>query len=314
MDAIGGYFGLELKSGSHFHSESDSILLNSGRNCLEYILKSNQYKKLYLPYFTCDVLLEPLVRLQIPYIFYNINKNLEPIFNFDNLEHDAVFLYTNYFGIKGEFVKQLAKKVGNLIIDNAQGFFSAPISGIDTFYSPRKFLGVSDGAYLFAKNKLHDKFEMDCSADRMAHLLIRIDKNAEEGYINFSKNDKSLEGQPIKIMSNLTKQILKSIDYNKIIDTRTTNFKYIHNKLQDINKLKFTFDANDVPMVYPFWTGDKNLRARLQQNQIYCATYWPNVKLWNSSILERELTDNIIPLPIDQRYSQADMQKIISYV
>ena len=42
----------------------------------------------------------------------------------------------------------------NLIIDNAQAFFAKPLLGIDTFYSPRKFVGVSDGGILATKKIL----------------------------------------------------------------------------------------------------------------------------------------------------------------
>ena len=37
MEAIGGYFELELHKGEHYHK--DAIRLNSGSNCFEYILQ-----------------------------------------------------------------------------------------------------------------------------------------------------------------------------------------------------------------------------------------------------------------------------------
>ena len=53
--AIGGYFELELPLKEEFHK--DALRLNSGKNCLEYILRARQYKKVYIPYYTCDVVL-----------------------------------------------------------------------------------------------------------------------------------------------------------------------------------------------------------------------------------------------------------------
>lgn len=47
---IGGYFELELPHFPEIHSEA--IALNSGRFCLEYILRCRNYKKVYVPYFT----------------------------------------------------------------------------------------------------------------------------------------------------------------------------------------------------------------------------------------------------------------------
>ncbi|WP_221406816.1 hypothetical protein, partial [Elizabethkingia anophelis] len=172
--AIGGYFQLELCENKPFQY-SDLILLNTARNCLEYILRAKGYKKIYIPYFTCDVLLEPINKLNIDYQFYDIDDSLEPIFDYDRVGGNEVFLATNYFGIKTKFIEDLSSKVKNLIIDNAQAFFAKPLLGIDTFYSPRKFVGVSDGGILATKKILEGSLEKDFSYERMSHLLKRID-------------------------------------------------------------------------------------------------------------------------------------------
>lgn len=65
---------------------------------------------------------------------------MEPVFDYENIQADQGFLYTNYFGLKDNFINILANKIQNLIIDNAQSFFSKPCKEIDTFYSVRKFL------------------------------------------------------------------------------------------------------------------------------------------------------------------------------
>ena len=49
MEAIGGYFSLELNDG--LERRSKGIRLNAGRYALEYILKARKYSKVYLPYF-----------------------------------------------------------------------------------------------------------------------------------------------------------------------------------------------------------------------------------------------------------------------
>jgi hypothetical protein len=180
-------------------------------------LRVREYSKVYIPYYTCYVILEPFIKLDIPYEFYHINENLEPVFKFEKTGLKEVFLYTNYFGIKDAFIKHLSGKISNLIIDNAQSFFSRPLKGIDTFYSPRKFFGVSDGAYLFIDKELKEDFDQDISHDRMSHLLIRVDKSAEEGYADFSFNDSCLINEPIKKMSNLTHKLLCSTRKKKLM-------------------------------------------------------------------------------------------------
>ncbi|WP_264548110.1 hypothetical protein [Flavobacterium sp. N2820] len=313
MTAIGGYFELELNSSGEFYS--DAIKLNSGRNAFEYILKVRNYNKVYLPFFTCDAILEPIVKLDIVFEFYNIDTNFEPIFDYSKIQEDECFLYTNYFGLKDVFIKQMIQKTRQLVIDNAQAFFSKPIKNIDTFYSPRKFFGISDGSYLYCNKVLNQEFETDLSFNRMSHLLIRKDKSAEAGYSFFVENDKLLSQQPIKFMSKLTISILKSIDYKSVSKVRRENFNTLHETLGNVNKLSLHFLTTEVPMVYPFWSEDVNLRNRLLENKIYTASYWPNVKqCCKDGDLEYQFVNEIVYLPVDQRYSNYEMELIIKTI
>lgn len=310
MDAIGGYFGLELRQGEHYHKEA--LCLNSARNCLEYILRARNYTKIYIPYYTCEVILEPITKLHIEFEFYSINQVLEPIKDY-SLNSNEAFLYTNYFGLKQDCVKRLAKLYKNqLIVDNAQAFYAEPLEGIDTFYSPRKFFGVADGGYLYVDKKLDIELKQDYSYERMSHLLKRIDVSAEFGYNDFKINSKVIVNQPIKKMSKLTFEILSSIDYNLAKEKRIENYLYLESKLKDKNLIYLPLNNNDVPMVYPFLTNDITLKAKLIANRIFVATYWPNVKCWTKEEdLEYKLTNNLLPLPIDQRYGIKEMNYIV---
>ena len=274
--AIGGYFELELAKRKEYHHSA--IKLNTGRNAFEYILKSKKYKKVYLPYFTCDVILEPINKNDIEFEFYQIDENLNPIFDFSNLNSDEVLIYNNYFGICDSKVKKLSLRCDNLIIDNSQAFYSQPLPNVDTFYSPRKFFGISDGAYLYTDKKLNIKLEKDYSYTRMEHLVGRIDKDAEYFFNTFKKNNASLIGQPIKEMSILTQKILKSIDYKSIARKRIKNFEFFHSFLKDLNLLNIELGNNDIPMVYPFYIKNGSaVKRELIKNKIFIATYWPNV-------------------------------------
>lgn len=313
MNSIGGYFEFELRKGEEYHKKA--IRLNSGRNAFEYILRAKKYKKAYLPYFTCNVMLEPINKLNLKYELYSINDQFEPLFDFKSIAKDEAFIYTNYFGIQGQVLVKLSNICPNLIIDNSQAFFENPIAGIDTFYSPRKFFGVADGAYLYTDTILNEKIVNDLSFDRMSHLLKRIDLCAEIAYCDFKRNDDELIGQEIKKMSKLSKKILQNIDYERAKKKRIENFQFIHKHLSKHNKLNFKLDVGFVPMIYPFLTDRDNLRQYLIKNKIYVATYWPNVLEWSKAdSKEYNLTNNLIPLPIDQRYGFDEMRRIINLI
>jgi len=310
MKDIGGYFDFELNKKEEYHQEA--IRLNTGRNALEYILLANSYTKVYLPFFTCEILLEPLNKHQISYEFYYIDRQFEPLFDYNQIKSNEAFLYTNYFGLKDSFIIQIAKFCKNLIIDAAQSFFSKPIEGINTFYSPRKFFGVPDGAYLYSNKKLEMSFGKDVSFDRCSHLLKRLDCGAEKGYEDFTDNDANLKYQDIKEMSTLTQSLLTAIDYDLCVKKRKINFKFLHDKLKKTNKLNFDIVTVGVPMVYPYWNDDVTLKQKLLDNRVYTAIYWTNVLEWSErDSLEYCMTKQIIYLPIDQRYNEIDLKRIV---
>ncbi|HET7118928.1 MAG TPA: hypothetical protein VFI29_20725 [Hanamia sp.] len=312
-NAIGGYFGLETRNGVSYHK--DGISLDSGRNCLKYILELRKYNHIYIPYYTCDAVMEPLKQLDIAYEFYSIDDHFELI-KTPEINDGNALLYINYFGLKSDYVKKLSGIVSNLIVDAVQAFFFKPIRGIDTFYSPRKFFGVPDGGYVYSEKKLSGNLPEDFSITRFSHLLQRIDESAEQGYENFLNNERSFSGKPIRKMSKLTKVLMDSIDYDFCQNKRNENFRYLHEHLKDKNEIKW-IDQVDLngPMVYPFLSKKNGLREKLIKNRIYVAAYWPNLSdLINKNSFEAELYENLLPLPIDQRYGREEMDFIVEKI
>ncbi len=313
MEPIGGYFELELRKGEHYHK--DAIRLNTARNCFEYVLRTRNYKKVYVPYFTCEVMLEPIKKLGIGCDFYPINASLEPV-ELSVLKEEEAFVYTNYFGLKQDCVIRLAKVYGaQLIVDNAQAFYAKPIQGIDTFYSARKFFGVSDGAYLYTETRLEQDLEQDISYNRMLHLLKRIDLGAEVGYKDFRFNDDSLCEQSIKTMSRMTEAVMCGIDYETVKRKRRENYAFFDKALGNSNGIHLELEDESVPMVYPYLTEDRLLKQRLIENRVFVATYWPNVLKWcDINEMENYLVQHLTFLPIDQRYSCEDMKTILDII
>jgi hypothetical protein len=315
MKEIGGYFSLELSDRGGFLHD-DGVLLNSCRNALYYILTVNDVKRIFIPYYVCDAVLEPIVRLGISYEFYSLNERLE-IDDISNRGKDDFLLYPNYFGIKERYIQKLVKEYGeHIIIDNAQSYYSPVLSGVNCIYSPRKFFGVPDGgiAYL-SRRKESPTYPEDKSYGRCSHLLRRLDEIASNGYEDFRKNEQKFKTMDVRLMSHLTRTILRSIDYDKVKGRRMENFMYLHKVLGPKNKLKIDMDGWICPMVYPFFTDDVDLKVQLIENKIYVATYWPNVLKWCAADkFEFKLAEKIVAIPIDQRYGIEDMDYIINII
>ena len=310
MEAIGGYFELELRQGEHYHN--NAIKLNSARNCFEYILVARRYKKVYIPYYTCDVMLQPLQRQHVEYVFYHINEDFEPL-DIKDLKKNEAFLYTNYFGLKQDCVEKLANIYGDrLIVDNAHSFYAPRLPKIDTIYSPRKFFGVPDGGYLYTDCPLDVDFPRDESWDRMLHLLIRADKGPEDGYVRFRENENRLDRAPIRRMSMLTEKLLRNIDYTLVKKKRKKNYQILDSVFGSTNLLGVAQNITDVPMIYPLYCERRDIRQILLENKIYTPLYWSNVPEWaGANSIEASYARYILPLCVDQRYDLADISRIL---
>lgn len=316
MKEIGGYFELELNDfGSVFHD--NAVAVNSGRNALQYILTANKkYNRIWIPYYTCDVILQPLKRLNYKYNFYNLTEDLLP--DLKPIKKDEVLLYINYFGVMNKMINRILNEYKNVIIDNSQAFYSKPVDSLGSFYSPRKFFGIPDGgfAYTILKYKIKDK--LDDSLKRIDHLVIRIQNGAESGYSKFKLNDSKFNKLPLMQMSLLTDRMMRNINYQEAKKRRNENFNFIHNKLIKLNELTPIIDHERInaPMVYPFlMQRNDKLRTKLIKNKIFIATYWPNVLKWKSKgTWENYLTNNLLALPIDQRYTISDLTFILGKI
>lgn len=320
MKSIGGYFSLELNEGWERHH--DALRLNAGRYALEYILKARKYRKVYIPYYICDSVLQPIKRQNVEYELYHINGQLEPAIELHPKDNEAV-LYVNYFGLKNRKTDTFCYAYRNTILDYTQAFYSEKGNKYDdntiqcdTFYSCRKYFGVPDGAYLYTDCFLDEDLPQDESYDRMTFLTKRIDRSAQEGYADFHANDEALASAGMRRMSRLTEGMMRGIDYTVKANKRIHNFHVLDKVLRENNRFKWAMDYGTVPLVYPYYVEDgARLRQHLIENQVFCARYWPNVLEWcQPADWEYQLAENLVCIPIDQRYGEEEMNRITDII
>lgn len=309
---IGGYLSLELRDGIEYHPKA--LALNTGRNALEVILRYRDYKKVWLPSYYCNEILQAFYVTETDYGFYDISKSLLPIIEKPILDNEAL-LIINYFGLFGKQIKELVSKYKNVIVDNSQAFFEKPFFDEDTFYSCRKFFGVSDGAYLYTPLKYDwNKLPTDDSAYRLSHLVGRIESGAESSFHYYKRNESSMAYQSIKQMSLLTRALMKNINYEMCEKERTNNFFHLHNKLKYSNELDLTFTNINGPYMYPFLIKDEKLRKKLIDNKIFVPQFWRNLLEIEDGSWRYYLSKYLLPLPIDQRFGEEEMLRITEVV
>ena len=353
-EAIGGYFGLELPAGnsskiiSRFCGE-EAIAVNSASHALELLLHiydkaGKPINRVYLPFYTCENVLEHLRRLDISPVYFDVNDNFLPV-ELPSPADDELVIINNYFGLFSSQIEQTISKAPHqerFIIDNAQAWWAPVPAMAASIKSPRKFFGLPDGGILtlpsvFRNNlrsfrdnlrdveasdtasRVYSGLEQDSSVDRASFLLLRTDHGAEAGYNAFRESSRELHNSPVRQMSNLTRAILGSIDYETIAARRRENFYTLDRALNKLNgfPLYGMEDTATVPMVYPLLLDDAEqadaLRKHLISQRIFVATYWPDLrtrfgedsKAWN-------IARRLLPLPIDQRYGEPQMNRILS--
>lgn len=314
---IGGYFELELPKGHAMYS--DLIGLNSARNALVFLIKSRKITKIHLPYFNCRVVSAAVKRHcpETSILYYHIDADFNP--DLTGIGTNAFLYYVNYFALQ-ELILQRLENV-NLIVDNAQAFYSPPRVRGDTIYCPRKFFGVCDGGYLQTDAEFDLTLVSDTSWEHAAHLMKRIDCGASSAYLQYQAAEAILAAAPPMKMSRLTQRILAGIDYPAIKAARIDNFIQLHHHLGAGNMLLPSIEtalASDsfVPFCYPYLTeGAGPLRKRLLANEIYVPVYWPELEGDPElNTFERRFVEQMVCLPIDQRYGKAEMLRIADHI
>ncbi|MCM1425515.1 MAG: hypothetical protein NC118_02815 [Eubacterium sp.] len=308
---IGGYFELEQNEDNSYYK--DAIKLNSGRNCLRVLIRNRHIKHIYLPYYICDTVVEICRRENCRIDFYFLGERFKLKDEIADFKCDTDYLYlVNYCGLlTKEEIINLKNKYQNIILDNTQAFFIRPLLDIDTIYSCRKFFGVPDGGYLYTSADISEQYTQDYSYNKMAHILGRYEMGAEAFYKNYVQNEENISFEPIKYMSKLTDNMMRSIDYNKVIKIRNQNYYRLTERLQYLNELTLSeklYGAFAYPLLIK--NADK-LRRRLIQEKIFIPQYWKEVlQKVPKETIEYQYTQNILWIPCDQRYTEVEMDYI----
>jgi hypothetical protein len=315
MKAIGGYFEIEkgnIKSNPYHQS---SYLFDCGRSALELILQQTKPTKVYLPYYCCNALIQPLKKLSIPYSFYTINGALE-IDQTIQLKKKEYIVYINFFGIKNVYSNKLSSLYKNqLILDNTMAFFFKQENESWNFNSCRKFLGIPDGSYMHAPVKIAQKNIPTAINEKLNinFLFLRNEGLVQEGYNCFLKNEEAFGNNMFK-MSDYSETVLSSLPYKKIKQQRNENFEFWHKALSNKNTLKFTVNKNGA-MYYPFLPSKAISHEKFWSENIFIPKLWADCANRNSGFeWEKKLSLQLLPLPIDHRYNTNDLKKILKLI
>ena len=319
MKEYGGYLPLELKERNELfdrYPNAKVARFNSGRASVVAAVLAVQPKKLYIPRYNCSVVREALQQAGLNYSFYSLNNELEPAL--DGIEEGAWLLYVHYFGTASEEkIARIAKKYKNVIFDNTQAFFAKPVldGNCMNVYSPRKFVGLVDGGYLVwsGKREVSEDYPQDVSWERAGFLFKSIELGTNAAYKD-NLDSKVCLADGIKRMSVLTQRMLRSLDYDALAEKRDRNYRVLIEKFKGINQLKLPMEGF-APFVYPLVIEDPELRSKVVGSKIYTPQWWKYLldEVPQNSV-EAWLSKWLLPLPVDHRYSEKDMEEMAAII
>lgn len=166
MEDLGSYIEFPLEKGKELFKdipEGNIIRLNTCRAAIYHSVRCLGVNKVWIAKYQCDVVRDFLLRKGVEVLYYEIDEAFNP--KLERNEDDTAIVLTNYFGVLGDkHFKPLIGKYQNVIIDNAQAFFTPPMDGCINCYSPRKFVATPDGAYVIGENVNRFDYPQDLSS------------------------------------------------------------------------------------------------------------------------------------------------------
>lgn len=318
QDMMGGFFGLDTQGGGRGLPYAESpgcAYVSSGRAALECLLRSMpRPRRVLVPRFCCDTVLQPLQRLGLPVARYGVDDQLRPLPPPDAGAED-VLLLVNYFGLTGGAVAAAAAAhPGPVVVDATTALYAPPLPGTPVFYSLRKFGPVADGGIVCAPFPVWLPEQVDDSARRARFLTLRAEHGARAALAASEEAEASLSAPALR-MSPLTRLMAADVDWDDSAARRHRNYSILHQALRDINRLDLPEPAPSAPMCYPLVSGIPGLRDSLIDAGVALPLFWPEViESTDADDPENRLARTLLPLPLDQRYSDADMHWLIRQV
>lgn len=301
---MGGTLPFELTYCGEFHTNA-AVRLNSVRTALWFVQQYENAQRVWLPILYTPYVKKMFQDDNVEVCEYQITQQFEPE-GIDYQKGDLVVL-VNYYGVMNSICRKYAEIFDAVVIDNSFAFYDEPIVGRHkyTAYSCRRFFGVPDGAYLYGQFEQLLDLDKDISYRSMTHLMKSLEYNSSNVARKESTANESRVGRDRLLMSELTKRLMESVNYESVMERRIKNFSVLHKSLKEYQELQI----NEIrpAQCYPLLC-DGKARAVLNSKGIHIPILWRKA-LQDTSEESNEyaFAQNVIALPIDQRYEAKDM-------
>ena len=317
-------------------SNYNILYMDSGRSALMLLAKVLQNGQILLPEYICKSVISCFSSNNIR--FYRLKADLKIDINDLNkkiTKDTAIVFVMNYFGaLQPANVHSFLDKKRNkfrfkIIEDTTHSLFSKPMTiGDYCVCSIRKWFPIPDGGLLYSKKSMGNLFGknlcQNVDINRIYGMILKtfyLDGKLEKKALFtdiFKTSEEALDSkiEPL-LMSNTSQYLLGFYGINTIIKQRKRNYEYLKKWLSTIGINPICSLSNtDCPFVLPIKIKKRDtFRNYLIDNNIYCAVHWPLIGTELYDIKSaRSLSEQLISIPIDQRYGLENIDYIINVV
>lgn len=326
-------------------ASGDTRYLSSGRQAIRFCLldlqqdpdMDQEHRVALLPEFTCNSVIHAFLLENYRIHFYPIQMNLQtPCSEINRLSESynaSVVLLHPYFGFDTLPMDESFRSGVKYIFDDTQSFCSKIYyPQIDYLMaSIRKWGPFLDGAVC---TKVNGKFFPQKILPQNTKMLDLMQKayRLKAEYIELGQGNKAefnqiykeayflLESEmQVHEMSDPAQKYFASYDFDLMKQVRRDNYLDLLSfpAWQDIGEIIFpNLSENNTPLYFPFYVKEgkrDDLQSYLINESIYAPVIWPLPDFHNPDKLSREtrrIYEQILVLPVDQRYTKEDMSRI----
>lgn len=283
---------------------------SSARSALAALLRQRRPKRLWLPAYVCQTLLDGAAGWPVDWYAVDGALRMVP----PALEAGDAILVVDYFGRSAGF----EAPDGVLVIeDRAQALDpGAPAFGDVVLYSPRKLLGVGDGGLLVSNRPLPQPDEPPAEGlwdtnDARAHDPDGLNPGAWRPA--FITREAGFEPDS-RAMTARTEAALRGFDPSAEIAARQANWSALSEGVGDY-ALWPAGQAEFTPLAYPILTDDAGaMAAHLADRRIWAPRHWADLPSPEAFTAAHDLARRCLSLPLDGRYGAGDMARIVEAV
>lgn len=329
---IGSEFLLErIKFRNDKKNIDKCLFLENGRQCYK-VLMDNVKGKIIFPAYACESMIQNIDRDRI--VFYDVDSNLEIDFNSisdKDIDEASVFVYVDYFGFsqsKNNIKKiKILKNKNILIVEDIthSAFSNLEFIGDILICSMRKWFGIEGLGILYTENSnlLGIKLSEDNTFSRLRKRAFLEKENYASGkintkiYLDMFNTAEEYANQSDKICMPTQDSMNRfySYDYKQMIEKRRNNYLYLQNNLCSNHIYQIKQLDRETPLFFPIYAELRNeLREFLIHRNIFCPIHWSKLESIDSNFNVHKILDNILSIPIDQRYDVNDMLRIIEAI